>query len=72
MVKGLNNAIRSITVVGEGTALQHKVVGKISWSSVPGLVYINVPKGVQDKYMTVLKLKLDKPVSLYRGKGGFD
>jgi len=72
MVKGLSNQIRSITVVGEGTPLRHKVVGKISWSSVPGLVYINVPQGVQDKYMTVLKLKLDKPVSLYRGKGGFD
>jgi alpha-L-fucosidase len=72
MVKGLSNIIKSITVVGEGTALQHKVVGKISWSSVPGLVYINVPQSVQDKYMTVLKLKLDKPVSLYRGKGGFD
>jgi alpha-L-fucosidase len=72
MVKGLNNVIRSITVVGEGTALQHKVVGKISWSSVPGLVYINVPQGVQDTYMTVLKLKLERPLSLYRGKGGFD
>ena len=72
MLKGLNNAIQSITVVGEGTALTHKVVGKISWSHVPGLVYINVPAGVQDKYITVLKLKLDKSVSLYRGKGGFD
>jgi alpha-L-fucosidase len=72
MLKGLNNIIQSITVVGEGTALKHKVVGKISWSSVPGLVYITVPPGVQDKYMTVIKLRLDKPVSLYRGKGGFD
>lgn len=72
MVKGLGNAIQSITVVGEGSTLKHKVVGKISWSPVPGLVYITVPPGVQDKYMTVLKVKLDKPVSLYRGKGGFD
>ncbi|MBP1652500.1 MAG: hypothetical protein H6Q26_2657, partial [Bacteroidetes bacterium] len=24
-----------------------------------------------DKYMTVLALQLDKPVKLYRGKGGF-
>ena len=72
MLKGLNNAIRSISVVGDGTALKYKVVGKISWSHVPGLIYINVPAAVQDKYMTVLKLKLDKPVSLYRGKGGFD
>jgi alpha-L-fucosidase len=70
MVKGLNNAIKEITVVGTDTQLSHRVVGKISWSPVPGLIYIDVPKGVQDKHITVLELKLDKPVSLYRGKGG--
>ena len=72
MVKGLSNKIEEITVVGNGTKLSHKVVGKISWSPVPGLVYIDVPENVLDKYMTVLKLKLDKPVKLYRGHGGFD
>jgi alpha-L-fucosidase len=70
MVKGLNNAIKEIMVVGTNTQLSHRVVGKISWSPVPGLIYIDVPKGVQDKHITVLELKLDKPVSLYRGKGG--
>jgi alpha-L-fucosidase len=72
MIKGLVNSIQSITVVGEGTSLKHKIVGKISWSPVPGLIYITVPPTVQDKYMTVIKLRLDKPVKLYRGKGGFD
>lgn len=72
MVKGLSNAIKEITVLGNGTKLKHKVVGKISWSPVPGLVYIDVPKGVQDKYITVLELKLDKPVKLYQGRGGFE
>ena len=71
MVKGLDNKIQDITVVGNGAKLTHKIVGKISWSPVPGLVYINVPENVQDKYMTVLALKLDKPVKLYRGQGGF-
>ena len=70
MMKGLINKIESITVVGNGTQLAHKVVGKISWSPVPGLVYIDVPENVLDKYVTVLKLKLDKPVQLYRGHGG--
>jgi len=70
MIKGLKNAISSIEVVGNGTKLQHKVVGKISWSPVPGLVYIDVPAGVQDEYITVLKIKLDNAVRLYRGKGG--
>ncbi len=71
MVKGLSNQIKAISVVGNGTELKHKVVGKISWSPVPGLVYIDVPKGVQDNYITVLELTLDKPVQLYRGHGGF-
>lgn len=72
MLKGLANKIEEITVVGNGTKLTHKVIGKISWSPVPGLVYIDVPANVLDKYITVLKLKLDKPVKLYRGQGGFN
>jgi len=71
MVKGLMNKIESITVLGNGTKLQHKIVGKISWSAVPGLVYIDVPENVLDKYMTVLEVKLDKRIKLYRGQGGF-
>ena len=69
-IKGLNNKIVGISVLGKGGNLQHKVVGKISWSAVPGLVYIDVPDQVQDPYVTVLKVKLDKALSLYSGKGG--
>lgn len=69
-LKGLKNKIQEISVVGNNTRLSHKIVGKISWSPVPGLVYIHVPEGVQDPYVTVLKLKLDKPIQLYSGKGG--
>ncbi len=72
MVKGLNNAIKSINVLGQGSSLTHKVVGKISWSPVPGLVYIDIPKGMQDQYMTILELKLDGPLKLYKGHGGFN
>lgn len=72
MIKGLDNKIQSIEILGTGARLSHKVVGKISWSHVPGLVFIPVPKTELDKYMTVLKVQLDKPVKLYRGKGGFN
>ena len=72
MVKGLVNDIKDIQVVGTAQHLQHKVVGKISWSPVPGLVFINVPETVKDEYITVLKLTLDKPVKLYRGQGGLN
>lgn len=69
-LKGLKNKIQEISVLGNNTRLSHKIVGKISWSPVPGLVYIHVPEGVQDPYVTVLKLKLDKAIQLYSGKGG--
>ncbi|HPI46034.1 MAG TPA: alpha-L-fucosidase, partial [Tenuifilaceae bacterium] len=72
VVKGLDNSIKSIVVVGNNTQLNHRIVGKISWSHVPSLVYIDIPENVQDKYMSVIKLELDKPLKLYRGKGGFN
>jgi alpha-L-fucosidase len=70
MVKGLVNKIKEITVLGSNTPIKHKVVGKISWSAVPGLVYIGLPASSLDKYVTVLKLQLDGPVKVYRGQGG--
>ena len=72
LLKGLINKIEEITVVGNGTKIGWKVVGKISWSPVPGLVYIDVPENVGDKYVTVLKVKLDGAVKLYRGRGGLN
>jgi alpha-L-fucosidase len=72
LVKGLDNKINNIRVVGNGRPLTHKVVGKISWSPVPGLVFIDLPRDAQTKYMTVLELSLDKPVKLYGGRGGFN
>ena len=72
MLKGLINKIKDIQVVGTAKHLQPKIVGKISWSPVPGLVFINVPLQDKDPYITVLKLKLDEPVRLYRGQGGLN
>lgn len=72
VIKGLANEITQITQLGSNAQLTHKIVGKISWSHVPGLVYINVPAEGQDPYVTVLKVKLDNKVKLYRGRGGFD
>lgn len=72
MIKGLANKIKEIKVVGNETFLDHKIVGKISWSPVPGLIFIDVPSKELDKYMTVLELKLEGPVKLYNGHGGFN
>jgi len=72
MIKGLSNNIEEISVLGSNAKLTSKIVGKISWSPVPGLVYINVPQQALDKYVTVVKIKLDGPVKLYRGHGGLN
>lgn len=70
VIKGLMNKVENITVIGSNTNLASKIVGKISWSPIPGLLYISVPENVQDEYVTVLKLKLDSPLKLYSGHGG--
>src|SRR5258708_20980452 len=64
VIKGLENKIEEITVVGTSQKLSHKIVGKISWSPVPGLVYIDLSYIPPDQNMTVLKVKLIKPLKL--------
>jgi len=36
---------------------------------VPGIVFIDVPAKVNDTYMTVLALELEKPISIYKSDG---
>ena len=71
VIRGLYNTITGIKVIGADQSLNHKIVGTISWSPVPGLVYIDeIPGTATDGYMTVLEVKLDGPIKLYKGKGG--
>ncbi|MEX0273560.1 MAG: alpha-L-fucosidase, partial [Flavobacteriaceae bacterium] len=69
VLRGLKNKINRIWVVGQGTKLQHQVVGKIYWSHYPGITYIKVPDYVLDKNMTVLAVLLDGKLNLYREDG---
>ena len=71
MVKGLRNEIESVQVLGTDFVIKPKVVGKISWSSVPGTVFMDVPVDALDSDLTVLKLQLKGPLNLYQGAGGF-
>jgi alpha-L-fucosidase len=71
-IKGLDNAIVSAEILGSNQTLAPQIVGKISWSHVPGLVYLEIPEAAQDDYVTVVKIKLKGKLKLYRGKGGFE
>lgn len=68
-IKGLKNKIQRVWVVGNGTKLQAREVGKMYWNAVPGMKYIDIPDNVYDKDITVLAVLLDGPVDLYREKG---
>lgn len=69
MIKGLKNEINRIWVVGNGTKLNWKVVGKQYWSSVPGIVFIDVPEKVLDEQVTVIAVLLKGKVDLYLEEG---
>lgn len=69
MIKGLKNKINRIWVVGNGTKLNWDIKMKQYWSSVPGIVYIDVPEKVLDEQVTVIAVLLDGKIDLYREKG---
>ena len=71
MIKGLKNKVNRVRVVGDGTKLSFKVLGKQYWRPVPGLLYVDVPAEVLDEQGTVIALLLDGPIDLYREKDLF-
>jgi alpha-L-fucosidase len=68
-LKGIKNKINRIWVVGNGTKLNYDIKMKQYWSSVPGIVYIDVPEVVLDKDVTVIAVLLDGKIDLYRETG---
>jgi alpha-L-fucosidase len=68
-VKGIKNAIKSITVLGSNAECNYKRIGGASWLGVPGTLWIDVPKDSLDEYVTVLKIELDGKLDLYGGEG---
>jgi alpha-L-fucosidase len=71
-VRGLKNDVESVEVLGTNVLAKSHVVGKISWSDKPGLLFIDLPKEQvwQDPIMTVIKVKLKGKLNLYNGSGG--
>jgi alpha-L-fucosidase len=66
VVRGLKNQVNRIRIVGNGTKLKSQILGKQYWSSVPGILYIDVPATEVDEQMTVVALQLKGEVDLHR------
>ena len=65
MLKGIKNKINNIWVVGSGIKLKHNIKMKAYWSKVPGIIFIDVPDNVIDKYITVIGISLDGEIQLF-------
>jgi alpha-L-fucosidase len=69
MLKGIVNEVKSIRVVGQNAELDWDIKMKLSWSKVPGIIYVDVPRNVLDEEVTVLAVELEGPIALYRDGG---
>ena len=65
MLKGINNNINSIWVVGNGTSLNYRTLSKVYWNNYPGITFIDIPKDVMGKFYTVIAVLLDGKINLY-------
>jgi alpha-L-fucosidase len=70
-IKGLKSKPTSITLIGSEIQMESHEVGKISWSSVPGTLFMEIPVSEMDSMISVVELKFTESLQLYRGKGGF-
>jgi alpha-L-fucosidase len=65
MLKGIKNKINRIWVVGNGTKLEPDIKMKQYWSSVPGIIYFDVPAEVLDPQVTVIAVLLNGKIDLH-------
>ncbi|PLX08318.1 MAG: alpha-L-fucosidase [Marinilabiliales bacterium] len=59
ILKGIKNKIENIWVVGKGTKLNYDIKMKAWWSSVPGIIFIDLPQELTDKYLSVIAVQLE-------------
>ena len=70
-LKGIKNQAVSIQLLGSDTPIHYTEVGKISWSTVPGTLFLEIPISEMDPMISVVQIQFKEPIQLYRGKGGF-
>ncbi|MEP3387978.1 MAG: alpha-L-fucosidase [Reichenbachiella sp.] len=69
-LKGIQNKVTGIKVVGTDQTLTFERNGGAAWNNIPGILRIEVPKKEHlDEYVTVLEVSLEGRLNLYRGHG---
>ena len=71
MLKGLQNNPKKISLLGDSSIqLKERQVGGADWNHIPPTRFIDFPKGVKIGLGRVVKIELDQPIDLYKGKSG--
>ncbi|MDH5413876.1 MAG: alpha-L-fucosidase [Flavobacteriaceae bacterium] len=69
-LKGIQNKVKSIKVVGSNQELSFERNGGAAWNNIPGILRIEIPKKENiDMYVTILEVALEGKLKLYRGHG---
>ena len=70
LLKGIQNKVKSIKVVGTNQELSFERNGGAAWNNIPGILRIEIPHEKNlDPYVTLLEVTLEDPLVLYRGHG---
>lgn len=70
VVKGIQNKVNKVRLVGTKDDLAFKRNGGAEWMKIPGVLQITLPANKLDENVTVVAIDLDSPLELYRGSGG--
>lgn len=70
VVKGIQNKVIQVRLVGSPDKLACKRNGGAEWMKIPGVLQIALPSSKLDQNVTVVAIDLDSPLELYRGSGG--
>ncbi|MEC3907192.1 alpha-L-fucosidase [Tamlana sp. 2201CG12-4] len=69
-LKGIQNKVKSIRVVGSNQELSFVRNGGAAWNNIPGILRIEIPESrYLDDNVTVLEIELEDALKLYRGHG---
>lgn len=69
-LKGIQNKVKSIRVLGSSEELSFERNGGAAWNNIPGILRISIPSEKSlDTYVTVIEVELEGTLVLYRGHG---
>lgn len=69
-LKGIQNKVKSIKVLGSNQELNFVRNGGAAWNNIPGILRIDVPlEKSLDENVTVIEVELEDALKLYRGHG---